>query len=86
MFFKHNHLTNTTLMNFNAITQAAKDLAKAIEDNIPQTDESKKAINQFMELIKMKSKQYEEPVIQKRVLENHLPPQRVRKEPDPVPA
>ena len=50
VFFKHKYLTNPTITTDDAINKATDNLESSIDNNIPQTDESKKTINQFMEL------------------------------------
>ena len=42
VLFKQNYLTNSTILTANAIIQAAVDLAIAICNKTPQTNESKK--------------------------------------------
>ena len=86
LFFKHKYITNITITNAKAIIQAAYNLASAIDNNIPKISQSKKAINNFMELFKIQANQYEEISIQHRVLDNHVPPQRVCEKPETLPA
>ena len=53
VLFKNKYLTNPTITTANSIIQSGNDLARALENNITQTNYSKKAIKQFMELFKM---------------------------------
>ena len=52
IFYKHKYLTMPTKIKADAIEEAAKDLKKAIEGGIPQSNIDKEAIEKLTEILK----------------------------------
>ena len=52
IFYKHKYLTMPTKAKADTIGEAVKDLKKAIEGGIPQSNKDKKKIKKLMEIFK----------------------------------